>query len=110
MVGQKIPQAGEPVICTEVEDLLATLPISETTDALTQKVTICDLCGRGFLIWISEGVDNMPLWWVENDGPEGGICGGAIRMISRKTAMMVADNYEQIGPDAWLKGQRRIKQ
>ena len=106
MVGQKIPQAGEPVICTEVEDLLATLPISETTDALTQKVTICDLCGRGFLIWISEGVDNLPLWWVENDGPEGGICGGAIRTISLRAAMKVADNYELIGSEGWLRGRR----
>jgi len=110
MAGEKIPQAGEPIICTEVEDLLATLPtIGETTDALTQKVTICDLCGRGFLT-IFDGADNMPLWWVGENGPQGDICGGAIRTVSRKSALKVADNYEQIGPDAWLRGQRRIKQ
>jgi hypothetical protein len=106
MAGEKIPQAGEPIICAEVEDLLAALPISETTDALTQKVTICDLCGIGFLT-IFDGADNLPLWWVES-GPEGGICGGAIRTISLRAAMMAADNYEQIGGEAWLRGQRKL--
>ena len=104
MAGQKIPQAGEPIICTEVEDLLATLPIDETTDALTQRVVICDLCGRGFLT-ISHGADNLPLWWVESGG-EGGICGGAIRMVSRKSAIRAADNYELIGGEDWLRGRR----
>ena len=105
MAGEKIPQAGEPIICAEVEDLLAALPISETTDALTQKVTICDLCGRGFLT-ISEGADNLPLWWVGENGPQGDICGGAIRAISRKSAIRVADNYELIGGEDWLRGKR----
>jgi hypothetical protein len=106
MVGQKIPQAGKPIICAEVEDLLAPLPaIGETTDAITRRVVICDLCGRGFLA-ISEGADNMPLWWVGENGPQGGICGGAIRTISRKSALKVADNYELIGGENWLRGKR----
>jgi hypothetical protein len=108
MAGEKIPQAGEPIICAEVEDLLATLPaIGEATDAITRRVVICDLCGRGFLT-ISEGADNLPLWWVGENGPQGGICGGAIRTISLRSAMKAADNYEQIGGEAWLRGQRKL--
>jgi hypothetical protein len=72
------------------------------------QVIICDGCGKGFLNWIPGGVDNDPLWLVISDFKlEGAICGGALMIKSRSAAIEIADRYEKIGGDAWLKGQRR---
>ena len=38
---------------------------------------------------------------------DGGLCGGALAMVGRPTAIEIADRFEQIGAEAWLRGQRR---
>jgi hypothetical protein len=98
MAQQKVSETGEPEKI-EVKDTVAAFP--ET------PVIICDACGKGFLRWSGDGVDIEPVWFLLSSGMNGGTCGGALVMISRHTAIEIADRFEQIGAEAWLKGQRR---
>ena len=104
MACEEIPEAGEPIIKSpEVEDTLSSI-------SQTNKVIVCDLCARCFLEWIGD-VDNLPLtMWLLTPKYDGQICGGALRMVSRRTALEIADRYEQIGEEAWLRGQRKPNQ
>lgn len=71
-------------------------------------VCICDLCGRGFLVLPPGGVDPWPLWYVVSmRNPNENVCGGALVMFSRSVAVKIADNYEKIGGEEWLRGKRQ---
>ena len=74
---------------------------------MQNDVIICDACGKGFLNWIPGGVDADPLWMVHGVGLAAGICGGALVMIDRSAAIEIADRFEKIGAEQWLRGQRR---
>jgi hypothetical protein len=54
-----------------------------------------------------DGVDIEPVWLVLSTLQNGGECGGALMMVSRSQAMDIADRYEKIGSDQWLRGQRK---
>jgi hypothetical protein len=73
----------------------------------SRDVLICDGCGRGFLVYPLEGIDPDPLWAWPGGNIGGGICGAAILVLSRSTAIEIADRYEKIGADEWLRGKRR---
>lgn len=104
MAGEEVPKAGAAEKI-EIEDTIS--PVSEEQAPAPQPVIICDQCARGFLNWIPDGVDIDPLWFVFRSGMQGGICGGALRLVSRSQAMDIADCYEKIGSEQWLRGQRK---
>jgi len=99
MAGEKIQETGDPEKVTVAKDIL-------TTDA-NKQVIVCDLCGRVFLNWIPGGVDLYPIWWVDSVIEwQSGLCGGALVMMTRERAMQVAENYELIGCEEWMRGKR----
>jgi hypothetical protein len=105
MAGEEIPETGTPEKI-KIEDTVS--PVSDNvTPFRPLQVIICDACGKGFLRWIPGGVDTDPLWFVHGAMIGGGICGGALMMISRTAAVEIAVRYEKIGGEKWLKGQRR---
>ena len=105
MARDQVPETGAP----ETIEIEATIsPVSQDQKTVPEAdVIICDTCAKGFLRWISNGVDIEPVWFVTNAKEHGGICGGALLMKTRSQAMEIADRFERIGAAAWLSGQRR---
>jgi hypothetical protein len=107
MAGEKIPETGTPEKVEVTEDTIEIVPSRIATTGALLPVIICDCCGKGFLNWLPSGVDEDPLWYWDGGNVGGYVCGGALRMISRETAIMIADNFQKIGVEAWLRGQRK---
>ena len=106
MASKEIQEADGASEKIEIEDSIA--PVSEDEERYGRPVIICDCCAKGFLRWVPGGVDIDPIWLVISGTPlGGGICGGALRMVSRKRAFEIANAYEKVGGDAWLRGQRK---
>lgn len=105
MAGEKIPEDGEAEKIS-IEDEVSTVSKDKATFS-EPRVIICDACGKGLLRWWRGGVDVEPTWEVSSSGLHDGICGGALIMISRNTAIEIADRFEKIGAEAWLRGKRR---
>lgn len=108
MAGEEIPEAGAAEKI-EIEDTIS--PVSKGKKAPPFEVIICDACGKGFLTWIMGGVDNDPIWQSgfldDPERIEGGMCGGALRIIRYVKAIEIADRYEKIGGEEWLRGKRQ---
>jgi hypothetical protein len=98
MAREEISETGEPEK-VKAQDRVSTVPEG--------PVIICDLCGKGFLTMITGGVDIDPIWVMLGARENGGICGGALTLVSRSRAIQIADDYEQIGGDEWLRGRRK---
>jgi hypothetical protein len=105
MARQEVPEAGIGTPEEIEKDTFTLIPLGKET--YPGQVIICDACGKGFLNFIPGSVDTDPLWMFFRSQLQGGICGGALVVISRETAIEIADRYEKIGGEAWLRGQRR---
>jgi hypothetical protein len=58
---------------------------------IATPVFVCLSCGRGFLTAQPHNVDQYPLWKQITDPSHGPVCGGAIRLIDRRSALALAD-------------------
>ena len=98
MAAQEMEETGVP------EKVEVTAPVPWFSQ---KEVIVCDGCGKGYLSWIPGGVDTDPLWFVLSTNEHGYMCGGALMMVKRPAAIEIADRYQRIGSERWLKGERQ---